>query len=374
MLFKEIAGQEEVKKKLIKSVKENRISHAQLFLGPEGNGSLLLAIAFAQYLNCENKTDDSCGTCPSCLKFNKLTHPDLHFVFPVTTTKQITKNPVSDDFIIKWREFILNNQYFSQNQWYEYSGVENKQGIISKNESYEIIRKLNLKTFEAEYKSMIIWLPEKMNQSSGNKLLKLIEEPPGKTIFLMVSENADPILPTILSRLQTIKIPKISKNDLKEALIQKYSISENVADNYAQIANGNMIKAIDLFDNKGETFYNFEKFTVLMRLCFKNNLPEINEWIDEMSSVGREKIKRFFEYALHILRESFMINQGLPEISYLDTQEVEFSKKLSPYINQTNVYDIYEEFNNAYYYIEANAYNKIVLMDLSLKLFKLIKQ
>jgi len=202
MLFKEIVGQKSVKEKLIQSVKDNRISHAQLLLGPEGSGKLALAIAHAQYICCNNKLEDeSCGVRPSCLKFKKLVHPDLHFVYPVATSKTIKKDPVSDDYISLWREAIVENPYMSQTRWYEIIDVENKQGLISKYESYEILRKLNLKTFEADYKILIMWLPEKMNAPAANKLLKLIEEPPSKTLLLLVSENSEQIIPTILARL-----------------------------------------------------------------------------------------------------------------------------------------------------------------------------
>lgn len=375
MLFKDIIAQNSTKYKLIQSINENRISHAQLFIGPEGCGSLPLAIAYAQYLNCQSKqNNDSCGVCPSCIKFNKLIHPDLHFVFPVTTTKKITKDPISDDFIKLWREMVLENPYFNQNQWYEFIGIENKQGIISKNESYSIIKKMGLKTFEADYKIMIFWLPEKMNQTAGNKLLKIIEEPPEKTLFIMVAENTALMLPTILSRLQTIKIPKFDKSDIQQALVLKYNLDTKEAESISHVANGNMVKAFEIYNSRGETVYNFEKFSLFMRLCYSHNLPEISNWIDEISSIGREKLKSFLEYSLRLIRENFMLNQQLNEISYLDNQEKEFSMKFSKFINQNNVYKIYEEFNSAYYHIESNAYNKIVFFDMALKIFKLIKQ
>ncbi|MBN2521322.1 MAG: DNA polymerase III subunit delta [Bacteroidales bacterium] len=374
MFFKEIAGQYSIKQKLIKSVKDNRVSHAQLFFGPEGCGSLPLAIAYAQYINCHNpKDDDSCGICPSCIKYSKLAHPDLHFVFPVTTSEKVKKDPVSGHYIAQWREILLNNVYFSENQWYEFIKVENKQGYISVNESNEIIRKLSFKAYEAEYKVMIIWLPERMNPSSANKMLKLLEEPEEKTLFIMVSENTGTILPTILSRLQLIKLLKIDKHDLEKFLTGSHSLSPSEAEDIAGIANGNMVKALSLIVNKETSSY-LTKFREFMLSCYKKDLPEIQNWIDDMSGLGREKIKAFLEFCLRIIRENLMVNYQLPEISYLDKSEEEFTSKFSKFINASNVYAIYEEFNNAYNYIESNANNKIIFFDLALKIFNLIKK
>ena len=375
MKFKEVIGQEKIKQYLVNLVRENRLSHALLLLGPEGCGNLPLAIAFAQYINCENRTsEDSCGICKSCNKFNKLIHPDLHFVFPVASTSSVGTNPVSNDFLKSWRELVLANPYFSPNQWYEYIGLENKQGIISKNESYDIIKKLNLKTFEAEFKIMIIWLPEKMNAASANKLLKILEEPPEKTLFLFVSENSGPILPTILSRLQLIKIPKIDKNSMSQALEEKFGLPAREAANIAQIADGNYVKAIQISQNQGETQYNLGKFTLLMRYCFNNNVIDVLNLVDEIATIGREKQKSFLAYSLRLMRENLILNQGLDKIAHLDEPELNFSKNFSPFVNLQNVFKIYEELNNAYYHIEANGYNKLVFFDLSLKLMKLIKR
>ena len=375
MQFKEIVGHQKIKEKLIHTIKENRVSHAQLFLGPEGSGSLALAIAYAQYLSCENKHDnDSCGVCPSCLKFKKLVHPDLHFVYPVATSKTIKKDPVSDDYIALWREAIIENPYFNQNKWYEIIDIENKQGIISKNESYEILRKLNLKTFESEYKIMIIWLPEKMNAFSANKLLKFIEEPPEKTLFLLVSENSEQILPTILSRTQLIKIPKIDNDSMRTNLCDNFGLSPDKANDIVHLANGNYFEAQNLINNADEDNYNFEQFTTLMRLSFQRKIIEIVDWVDEVSRLGREKQKSFLVYAIRLVRENFMLNIQRKEIVYLTKKEYGFSEKFSQFINNDNVSQIYEAFNRAHADISMNAYNKIVFLDLSLKIIKLIKK
>jgi DNA polymerase-3 subunit delta' len=375
MQFKEVVGHKEIKEKLIYTIKENRVSHAQLFLGPEGSGNLALAIAYAQYLSCENKQEeDSCGVCPSCLKFKKLVHPDLHFVFPVATSKAITKDPVSDDYIAKWREAVIENPYFNQSRWFEIIDVENKQGIISKNESYEILRKLNLKTFESEYKTMIIWLPEKMNAFAANKLLKLIEEPPEKTLFLMVSENSEQMLTTILSRTQLVKISKIDNKSICASLCDNFGLSPEKAKDISHLANGNYFEAQNLIHSENDENYNFDQFTTLMRFAYQRKLIEIIEWVDEISRIGREKQKNFLIYAIRLVRENFMLNMQRKEIVYLTSKEYGFSEKFSQFINSENVTELYECFNKAHADISMNAYNKIVFLDMALKIIKLIKK
>lgn len=375
MQFKEVVGHKNIKEKLIHTIQENRVSHAQLFLGPEGCGNLALAIAYAQYISCENKQEnDSCGVCPSCVKFQKLVHPDLHFVYPVSTSKAVKKDPVSDDYIAQWRETIIENPYINQNKWYEIIDVENKQGIISKNESYEILKKLNLKTFEAEYKIMIIWLPEKMNAFAANKLLKLIEEPPAKTLFLMVSENSEQMLPTILSRTQLIKIPKIDNESMRNALCDRFGLSPEKAGDLVHLANGNYFEAQNLINSTEEDNYNFEQFTKFMRLAYQRKVIEMIDWVDEISRIGREKQKGFLAYALRLIRENFMLNMKNKELVYLTNKELEFSEKFSQFINQENVSQIYEAMNRAHSDIEMNAYNKIVFLDLALKIIKLIRK
>lgn len=375
MQFKEVVGQKIIKEKLVHTIKENRVSHAQLFLGPEGSGNLALAIAYAQYISCENKQgDDSCGVCPSCIKYKKLAHPDLHFIFPVSTSKTVKKDPVSDDYIAPWRETIIENPYINQNKWYEVIDVENKQGIISKNESYEILKKLNLKTYESEYKIMIIWLPEKMNAFAANKLLKLIEEPPAKTLFLMVSENSEQILPTILSRTQLIKIPRIDNESMRNALCDRFGLPPEKAGDIVHLANGNYFQAQHLIDSSEEDFFNFEQFSYLMRLAYQRKVIDVISWVDEISQIGREKQKNFLAYAIRLVRENFMLNINHRDIVYLTQRELEFSEKFSQFIHQENVHQIYKALNTAHADIEMNAYNKIVFLDLALKIIKLIRK
>ena len=374
MLFKQIIGQERVKEKLIQTINEKRVSHAQLFLGPEGSGNMALALAYAQYVSCDDKKEnDSCGVCPSCRKYQKLAHPDLHFVFPVATSKKISKDPVSDNYIEEWRSIITENPYVNETHWYAKMGVENKQGIISKNESHEIIRKLSLKTFESEYKVMIIWLPEKMNAFSANKLLKLIEEPPEKTLFLCVSENSERILPTILSRMQMVKIPKVNSDDIFNSLCNNLSVDEKMAKDITHLANGNYLKALELIKSTDENTENFDRFANVMRMAYKRDILGVVEWADGMHSLGRENQKNFLKYCLRMIRENFMMNLSENDLVYLTQNERQFSEKFSPYINTDNVFMMTEEFNKAASDIEMNAYGKLVFLDLSLKLVKLIK-
>ncbi|UCH13914.1 MAG: DNA polymerase III subunit delta [Bacteroidales bacterium] len=375
MLLKDVIGQQKIKNQLIKTVKEGRISHTQLFLGSEGSGNLALAIAYARYICCTNKTDgDSCNTCPHCTKYQKFIHPDLHFVFPVNTTKSVTDKPVSDDFIGKWRESILENPYLSLNQWYDIIGIENKQGLMTVKESEGIIRKLSLKSFESDYKIMIIWHPEKMHPPAANKLLKLIEEPPAKTIFLMVSENTDQILPTILSRSQIVKIPKIENNDLAGYIKDKFGLDDKKSKEIANLAEGNYQKAAEIINNTEEHENNLEKFIQLMRLCYGGKMLEILKWIDEIVSTGRERQKSFLDYSLAILRKNLLISLDKSELVYLSEKESDFSNKFHQFINDSNAFQITQEINKAYADIERNAYGRIVFLDLSLKLRKLIRK
>jgi DNA polymerase-3 subunit delta' len=375
MFFQDIAGQHYIKNKLAETVKTGRISHAQLFLGPEGCGSLPMAVAYAMYLSCLNRGDnDSCGICSSCTKYNKLIHPDLHFVFPVNSGKKELQHPVSDDYIAEWREMFLQNPYFIENDWYEFIGIENKQGFIGKDESQQIIRKLNLKAFESDHKIMIIWLPERMNQSAANKLLKMIEEPPDETFFIMVSESAQNILPTIISRLQVVKFSKISDEDMKTALIKKFELPENKLDNLVHLANGNFHKVLEIINSSEEIMLFLDKFASLMRIAYQKRIPDLVSLVDELHELGREKLKRFLDYSLKMIRENYVVNFKREEMVYLSDEERAFSEKFHPYVHRKNAHDIYNLFNQASADIESNAYSKIILLDIGLQLFKLLKK
>jgi DNA polymerase-3 subunit delta' len=372
MLFKQVIGHTEIKKKLIRTIREEHVSHAQMFLGPEGCGNLPLAMAYAQYLSCsDKKEDDSCGVCPSCNKYQKLIHPDLHFVFPVPNIA--SKTTISADVMDKWRDFVLQSPYFNTNQWYRYVGAENKQGMIHKEEGKEIIKILNLKTYESEFKVMLIWRPETLNHFAANTILKILEEPPEKTLFLLVSESTEGILPTILSRTQIIKIPGIDNESMKKVLAAKVNGGKINIDNIVHLSNGNMIKALEQLETDEDTSFNFDRFVELMRLCYGVKIIELSEWVDEIATIGRERQKSFLLFALRLIRENFMLNFRQNNLVFLSDKEMEWSAKFSPFINESNIEAIAEELNKAHYHIESNAYNKLVFMDLALKLVSLLK-
>jgi DNA polymerase-3 subunit delta' len=376
MLFKEVIGQNKVIGQLTDAVKKGRISHSQLFLGSDGSGTLALAIAFAQYISCTQREDgDSCNTCASCLKYRKLIHPDLHFAFPVNKTKTMEKdNPVSDDFIAAWRESVLKNPYLSLNQWYDIIGIENKQGFISVYESKAVLYKLSLKSFESDYKIMIIWHPEKMHPNAANKLLKIIEEPPDKTIFLAATDSTDQILPTVLSRFQIVKVPKINNDDLTTSIKGKFELDDKKVKEIVNLSDGNYQKAIENIDAGEEYDNNLERFILMMRHCYSRNMPEILKWIDDIAATGRERQKDFLDYSLSIIRKNFLLSLNQTEKVYLTEKESEFSGRFHPFINMANAHQIADEINKAYNDIERNAFGRIVFLDLVLKIIKLIRK
>ncbi|RXQ92946.1 DNA polymerase III subunit delta [Ancylomarina salipaludis] len=373
MQFKDIIGQEATKSRFIQTVTDNRVSHAQLIVGENGVGKLALAIAFAQYVSCQNKqANDSCGQCPSCKKYQKLVHPDLHFVFPVVKAKAAS-NPVSDTYIENWRKQVLSDPYFDLNDWYTSLGVENAQGMIYSNESNEILKKLSLKTYESDYKIMIIWLPEKMHASCANKLLKLIEEPPSKTLFFLVSEDPNRILQTIRSRAQMTKIPRIDKEALCSALKSEYNLSDTELNNLVRLSEGSYRKARILIKNSDENAFNFDRFVSIMRICYARNVLELMTWAEEISAIGRERQKSFLQYCLRMIRENFILNLKQEEMVFLNGEEMNFSQRFSPFINEDNVWPIADELTKAYNDIERNGNAKIIFLDLSLRWVKLLR-
>jgi DNA polymerase III subunit delta' len=375
MNFSQIPGQTEIKSRLIRSVREERVSHAQLFAGPEGCGGMALALAYARYVSCENRSEsDSCGICKSCVKYEKMIHPDLHFVFPVIKGKK-ANDPVSDNYIEEWREFVKKSPYFSINDWMDSIEVGNAQGMIFSSEASEIIKKLSLKTFEADYKIMIIWLPEKMHQGTSNKLLKMIEQPPDKTLFLLVSEEPDKVIPTILSRCQMVKIPSFSNNDIAKYLIQRFALTFEKASDISRISNGNIIRAIELSENEDSNRANLDYFKSLMRFAWKRDIISILNWSEEIAATGRENQKNFISFSLRLLRENLMLSldQLKNNIVFLAGEEAAFSANFHPFINQNNIYPLTEEFNLVFSHIEANGNAKIIFLDLGLKVTRLIR-
>ncbi|BCI64565.1 DNA polymerase III subunit delta' [Coprobacter secundus] len=373
MFFRDVIGQEDVKQRLIHSVKTGQIAHAQLFCGPEGVGKFPLALAYARYIQCTNKGEnDACGQCPSCKQYNNLMHPDLHFVFPIVKNEK-KKKRVSDDYIEDWRLFLAENTYFNLDQWLEYIDAANSQAMIYAEESREIIRKISLKTYESDYKVMIIWLPERMNAVCANKLLKLLEEPYDKTVFLLVSDNASAILGTILSRTQPVHLRPLSEDVVSSALVTNYSLSPEDASAIAHIASGNYLRALESIRVSDEMRLNFDLFVRLMRLAYGRKIKDLKLWSEEISDLGREKERIFLSYAQRMLRENFIYNIRQPEINYMTTQEAQFSSRFAPFIHERNVYPIMEELSRAYDDIGQNANGKIVFFDLAIKMIMLLK-
>jgi DNA polymerase-3 subunit delta' len=374
MFFRDIIGQEEVKKRLIRSVQEERVSHAQLFAGPEGTGKLGLALAYAQYISCRNRTaTDSCGTCPSCHKYQKLAHPDLHFVFPVFNSPKF-KNPVSDDFIKEWREMVLKNHYFNLGQWLTFIDAGNAQGLIYERESDSIYRKLNLKSFEAEFKVMIIWLPEKMHPSCSNKLLKLIEEPPSKTLFLLVSESEESIISTIRSRAQLIKVPYIDSKSMKNALLKMEGIDPALVDDAIHLSNGSFINALECLNpGEDETFF-FNKFQEMMRLAYSRQVLQLVDWAEEMAQIGRDKQKAYFSFALRMVREYFVMNLNRNDLVYLKKEEKDWGRRFAPFINERNIIPLASELEQGIRHVTMNGNPRIIFLDTALRMVRLIRR
>ena len=369
MYFRDVIGLNDVKQHLIDSVQSGFMPHARIFYGPEGVGKLPLAITYARYLNCSNRgANDACGECPSCHKFDKLAHPDLHFVFPVVKSK------VSDDYLPEWRQFLSENRYFNLNRWLSFIDAENAQGVIYSKESDEIIRKLNLKVYEAPYKVMVIWLPEKMHDACANKLLKLIEEPPLNTIFLLISEDSENVLQTIWSRCVPLNIRAIEKEEMITTLTSNFELTENEAVSIAHIANGSYTSALQIIDNSEENQFLFDLFVKMMRSSVSGNIKAIKEVANEIAAIGREMQKSFISYSLKLFREYFVNNLGEPEMVFLTSYEEQFGERFSPYINEKNIEEFNDQFSVAYRQIEQNGNAKIIFLELCLRATLLLRK
>lgn len=371
MFFKDVIGQNKVKQILLESVKSNRISHAQMFLGDEGYGGLPLAISFAQYILCsDKKEDDSCGECASCKKVQHLSHPDLHFSFPIQLS---AKEKSSDVFLPEWKEMILYNPYTEEEDWYAKTGNENKQGVIGKDESQSVFKKLQLKSYEGGYKIMIIWLADKMNAAAANKLLKLIEEPPNKTLFLLTAKNLESILPTIISRTQVTKLSKISNSDIITGLVN-YDVESDVAEGISNYVNGDFSQALKQVKGNVHDAEYYEFFVKWMRICFSRDVAQAIEISNELSGIGREKQKSFLEFSLDLFQKSLRGNFiGLNNIK-INPNHAAFISKFMPFVTPNNIEAIHELLTKAYYHIDRNANPKILFLDLSFKLFTVIKK
>lgn len=376
MQFAKITGQAKVKESLVQTVKESRISHAQLFLGPEGCGKLAMAIAYAKFINCtgrSSESNDSCGICPSCHKFEQLAHPDLHFIYPVAATKDVPKKPISKNFAAKWRSLVLERKaYIKLAHWYDAIGIENKQGIINAEDCNEIIKTLSYKSYEAQYKVMIIWMVEKLFHAAAPKILKILEEPPDKTLFLLVAEEPGQIISTILSRTQLVKIRKLGDDDIRTALIKNYGAEPKNAHRAALLADGNLIEALENLADDGSDEY-FIHFRQWMRLCFKINVAGVSKWVAEINKMGREKQKLFLAFGSQILRECLAVKLHGEEALRREGEERDFILKFSNTISNQFIPEVNQELNDASYHIERNANPNILFMDLSLKISRMLK-
>ena len=375
MYFKDIIGQETLKARLLRSVDDNRLAHALLLTGPGGNGKLPVAVALARYILCTSRNNgDACGRCPSCVKIDKLMHSDLHFAFPVKKKKNSgDKNPVSDDYMTQWREIFLKSPYFSYSDWLSQLEVDNQQPMIYERESAEILHKLTMKSREGGWKVMIIWLPEKMNEACANKLLKIIEEPPAETLFLLVAENTEPILPTILSRTQRIEIPRIADEAISEALQQRYTLDGQTARAIAAQSGGDWEKAEGmLMVNSAKTQY-LELFMTLMRMAYRRDIKAMKQWSEQVAALGRERQKSLLEYCQRMIRENFIMNFKRSEMLYLSREEHDFSVKFSPFVNENNIFGIMEELSEAQKHIEQNVNAKMIFFDMALRMIVWIK-
>ncbi|MBQ8674287.1 MAG: DNA polymerase III subunit delta' [Bacteroides sp.] len=371
--FDDIIGQEPAKQRLRQEVAEGRVPHALLFCGPAGSGKMPLALAYARYLSCPNRTaTDACGHCPACAKWEKLVHPDVHFVYPMVKSSK-AKKEVCGDYLPEWRRMLLNSAYFGLNHWLAEMEAENGQAIIYAKESDEISRKLSLKASEGGYKITLIWMPEKLHEVCANKLLKLLEEPPERTVFLLVSEEPERILTTIQSRTQRFNLPRIEDEAIAQALQQKYGLQQSDSLSIAHLANGNFIKALETIHLNEESKLFFDLFVRLMRLSYQRKIREMKQWSEEVAALGRERQKNFLGYCQRMIRENFILNLHRPELNYMTQEEQNFSARFSPFVNERNVMGIMHELSEAQGHIEQNVNARMVFFDFSLKMIVLLK-
>ncbi|HBF05889.1 MAG TPA: DNA polymerase III subunit delta [Prevotella sp.] len=377
MLKNEVIGQQEVWDRLMEMVQENRVPHALMFCGPEGCGKLAMALAFASYLLGENGSEEEQRRAQTMLK--KWEHPDLHFTFPTIKTSDMSSDqkPTSLDFIKEWREILLSQgPYILISDWMKKMGKTdtdfNKQAIITAEETDNLSRELSMMSSQGGYKISLIWLPERMNLTSANKILKLLEEPPRQTLFLLVSENPELLLETIRSRVQRIDFKKISTEEVEKALVERRALEPDMAHRIARIANGNWNLALEELDAGNENRQHLDMFIMLMRLAYMRNIHDLKKWSEVVATFGREKQKRMIDYFLHMLRESFMYNFRQPELSYMTQEEENFAKNFARFINEANIIDIANLFEDSKRCISQNANPKIVFFDLALKIIVLL--
>ncbi|MDG2431070.1 DNA polymerase III subunit delta' [Flavobacterium sp.] len=379
MQFSEILGQEHIKNHLTQSANLGRIPHAQLFVGPEGSGTLPMAIAYAQYILCGNQAGENNGENQACnLKFQKISHPDLHFAYPTVSTDSVKTKPKSIDFIAEWRAFSTQNPYGGLFDWYAILGVQNKQGEIRVDDATEILKSLSLKSYEGGYKIMIVWMADKLNIAASNKLLKLLEEPPEKTVFILISENEEDIIQTIRSRCQILHFNGLSEAIIADALVNREQIDPKLAAKIAHQSQGNYNAALHLVHDDSDEYPFEEWFVTWVRAAFKakRNAAAIQDlilWSEKIASLGREAQKKFLQFCMEMFRQALLLNYEAPSLVYFEPKVDKFKlENFAPFVNGNNINDIFKELSDAMYHVERNGNAKIILTDLSIKLTRLI--
>ncbi len=369
MQFSEVLGQQDLKNRLVQGVKNGRVSHAQMWLGNSGYGGLPLALAYCQYLFCENPGEsDSCGSCSSCQKVKKLQHPDLHFAFPVV----LSEGDISDKFYGDWRTRIFENPYFDLNQWTLTIDEKGRKPIIGNHESQNILKKLRLTSFEGGYKIMLIWMAEEMNETAANKLLKILEEPPEKTVFLLLVDNADKILTTIMSRTQLVKIPQINHTSISAKLIHDYGLHMSDADSVAFMSDGSWISAYELASSGARNTDSRDLFVEGFRAAYKKDVIEMMNWANSLAALSREEQKGFLKYGLHLFRQSLLFSYTNEKLTRLSREEMDFVRNFSRFVTGNNFEDLYGLFSQSHYFVDRNANPKILFTDLIFQVMKLI--
>ena len=368
MKFSDVIGQDEVKQRLRQMVAEERVPHALMFCGPQGSGKMALALAFASYLLCGNRADgDSCGGCQQCLMAERLSHPDLHFSYPVIRPSGTGSEHKmsSEDFAAEWREMLLQGPYFTMDKWLAAMGAANQQALMGVGESDLLLKRLSLKSSQGGYKVVVMWLPERMNGECANKILKLLEEPPQQTVFIMVCEEPGRLLDTIRSRAQRIDIRRIDDGAIERALVERRGIDAEAARRLARAAGGSWLAALDELDADSEKRQFLDMFISLMRLAYMRKIKDLRKWSDTAAALGREKQRRMLAYFLRLVRENFMYNFHNPQLCYMTRDEENFARNFAPYINEANVLEMSALMNTAMRDIGQNANAKIVFFDMA---------
>ena len=360
--------------RLLQALQSQHIAHAQLFFGTEGSANLAMALAYARYLHCENpQAEDACGSCSSCKKHQKLIHPDMHFVFPTATTKKVDSKPMSRDFIKDWREIVIQHPYFGLADWLESIGASDKQGNISVDESREIVKTLALKPFEGAYKILLVWLPEMMNIQSANALLKILEEPPPQTVFLLVSQDIKRMLVTIISRLQMVQIPTFTDKEVSQHLIQHFKLSQSEAEQIAYLADGNMNRAYHL-RYEGSNHDLNDWLRQWMRDVYQVNWAGCLQHTETFDGWNREQQRNLLQYFLGVCRECLMLQAQSTDLLRVTGEQMKFIEGFSRTMPPEKLYDLYLLLGKAIFHLERNANTKILFFDLSREIAILMRK